>query len=166
MENLKTFNSEFALNNARYNLTRFYTNKAEVLCKVLNIGFEDNTSASEDFTEVVKEWKRVTAQGGTIKVFSGASDLTIFTHKHGNYAFRFWHDYLHYLHNLDFSHHSEILVGYMHVQEVQKEFGNDSLESKLIRADTIGQTDYNRKYGKFPDNQLEFAKQYIEIIGA
>jgi hypothetical protein len=164
MENLKAFNYQFALDKARYNLTKYYTNKAESLCKVLGIGFADNPLASENYHEIVNEWNTVINNGGVIQVFSGASENTIFTHKHGNYAFRFWHDFLHVKHNLSFEHECEVLIGYMHVSEIEKEFGIDSLESKLIRADTIGQTDYYRKYRKFPDNQLEFCKAYIQIL--
>lgn len=152
------------LDYARDNLTRFVTDKAHALSKALGFGFEDTTQAPTDFEALKRAYEYSLKTLKPLPVWSGACENTIFTNFHGNLAFRFWHDILHCTLDRGFDFYSEIEVGYNMLESVIREFGIDSLEYKLLKADTIGQTTYYKHYKAFPENQLQFAIDYIKII--
>ena len=164
MENSKEFNQEFAFNQARERLTKFVILQAEKIQRFLNISIEDTSNAPSTFESVKQAFIDSAKTGKPFPVFSGACENTIYTNYHGNICFRFWHDFIHYIENLGFDTDSELSVGEIQVQAVSKEFGKDSIESKLMHADTIGQVRYFAKYNKFVDDQLQFAKDYITML--
>lgn len=167
MQNFQTvqeFNQEFAFNQAREKLTKFVILQSEKIQRALNITIEDSENAPSTFEQLKSEFENCLKMKKPFKVFSGACENTIYTNYHGNISFRFWHDFLHYSKNLGFDTDSEFAVGELQIQAVQKEFGKNSIESKLMQADTIGQVKYFSKYNKFVENQLQFAKDYLKML--
>lgn len=148
----------------RHNLTVHVTQLANNLSKTLGIGFEDVEDAPDNYRALVLKFNASLQTGKPVPVYSEGSENTIYTNKHGNYAFRFWHDFLHYVNDYDFSIEGELLVADLHLKNIRDTFGFKSLEYRLIYADTIGQIYYYKRYQAFPDNQLDFALAYIESI--
>ena len=96
------------------------------------------------------------------RIWSGASDNTVFTTPEGNYAFRFWHDVVsHAAGKLGFNADDELKAGMQWVRKVAAHFGASSLESAIAYADTCGQTMYAQGHGAFPDDQLGFVREYV-----
>jgi hypothetical protein len=89
-------------------------------------------------------------------VYSGGSENTVYTMAEGNYAFRFWHDIVHFQEDADFSARGEAIVNACMCKEVASRFGRGSLEYRMFAADTHGQTAYYQVHRKFVNNQLAF----------
>lgn len=101
-----------------------------------------------------------------LPIWAGGCDHSIYVPTAGllagyiNRCGRFWHDCLHDTLDCWLDCAGELVVGMAQIEEVRRAFGN-GLEVLLITADTIGQTAYYQKHGKFPDDQLEFALDFI-----
>jgi hypothetical protein len=142
---------------ARRNLSLYVLQKAEELTRALGIGYIDSSNAPNDYDSLIAKWKECISKGKPMPVWDGASDSTVYTSAGANYAFRFWHDFLHYYKKLDFTTDAEVDIGIMQTKEVQKYFGMDSLEAKIMLADTVGQSLYAlENNGEFPDNQISY----------
>jgi len=103
----------------------------------------------------------------SITVWTGASDRTIYIRRDVNTAFRFWHDYVHIVHNLGFTYEDERKVNYIqrktieyHVNKRRGILHDDVIDAvlELFDADTNGQLEYHAMTGEFPHDQLHFAK--------
>lgn len=95
-----------------------------------------------------------------IWVSSDNSEQSIYT-PDINILFRFYHDYLHLTMGLDFSYDSEIAVAKQHYKD-GIDFGLSYTALKALRAETVGQLKYHRKYGEHVVNQRAFADSYID----
>ena len=105
---------------------------------------------------------------GTVMVWTGASDNTIFGDPAVNWAFRAWHDYVHILWNLEFTP-----VGEAEVCAIQQQQARQYMEDRgysparieavvqLLEAEVNGQIEYQQKHGNFPEDQREFTKNYV-----
>lgn len=151
---------------ARKALTHFVQAKAKRLHSELGFGYVEKANAPADFLELKAAWARSQATREAFPVYMGASDTSIYMTDEANWAFRFWHDVLHIEYNLDFCTSSEITLGGLHVDAVAKQFGPDSTETLLMLADTVGQTQYYARTGTFPENQMEFVLNYVNIYEA
>lgn len=98
---------------------------------------------------------------GLLPVSGDNMTTTIFGTDQANIAFRFWHDILHCTYGLDFSLKSEVAIGEMHVAEIKRIFGADSLDARIMEADTVGQSIYQSIKGQFPKDQTRFATGYV-----
>lgn len=163
--NSKVFKPSYknmALYQARLNLSKLVEREALHLCKVLNISYEDSLHASEDYQTVKQGFNDAISLKKPVLVYRGNSTGCIYLEPYHNWAFRFWHDYLHVKHDLDFNYESELQVARMHLACVASHYGLGSLEYRLMQADTIGQVEFYRdNAGSFVDNQLQFALEYI-----
>jgi hypothetical protein len=148
---------------ARGRLSKFVLAQALHITRVTGINYEESNTAPETYEEVLREFTSAKVLNKPVRVFSGASESTIYTSPAANWAFRFWHDYVHYSFKLDFSVQSEILVGERQCAAVAAEFGLGSLEYRLMYTDTIGQVQYYAANNSFVENQLEFAKEQLKI---
>lgn len=95
------------------------------------------------------------------KVSSDNSTHTIYPRTSMNIAFRFWHDLLHVTYNKAFTLKDELSVAAMHTADIKAQFGADSLEARIIDADTAGQSLYDSIHGGFPIRQDLFVIDYI-----
>lgn len=97
------------------------------------------------------------ANTGSLVVFAGASDSTIYGDPYVNWCFRAFHDYLHISMNAEFSLEGEILVAREHARLI----GSDGL-GDILMAEVKGQVEYFAKHGAFPVNQYEFIAGYLK----
>lgn len=146
---------------ARMRLSKFVREQALKITRINHINFEESEQAPETYEDICIEFSRAKTLNKPVRVFKGASDNTIYDTPATNWSFRFWHDYLHYSRELDFSMQGEKLVGAIQCANVISEFGLGSLEYQLMHIDTIGQVNHYAKTGKFVDNQLEFARSHF-----
>ena len=113
--------------------------------------------------EVLKDLKKAFSKGITVDnpymVFNGGSENTIYDLPETNFAFRVWHDSVHYNRDLNFSVADEVLVGYY-----QARMFDNPLASCLIYADTAGQRIYYERHREFVVNQKEFVYMLAEKL--
>ncbi len=91
-----------------------------------------------------------------LKIWTGASDVTIFGVPEINWKFRAIHDAFHIKHSLGFSYQDELLVNYLQLQEFSFD-GLPEFERQLLNIETAGQIWYFHQNGKFPEDQRKFA---------
>ena len=88
---------------------------------------------------------------GNLVVWAGASDKTIYGDPAINWAFRAWHDTLHFTHGLDFSLAHEMAIAELHCCPILSDY-----DRELLWKDTAGQiTEYNNN-GEFIIEQAQF----------
>jgi hypothetical protein len=91
-------------------------------------------------------------------------DETIFITPETNWAMRFVHDLEHAERQLSFSADDEVALGNVHLEVLQAAgYGPDSLEYKLLLADTIGQARCVALLGRFPYRQRLFAFDTLDL---
>jgi hypothetical protein len=95
-----------------------------------------------------------TLKGGTLLVWTGASDHSIYPTPFHNWIFRAHHDSLHRRLRLGFSFPEEVRVTQQGILDLGLQCS--PLLSTVYWADNVGQQQYFYKYGKFPENQLMF----------
>lgn len=149
---------------ARINLSAFVLTHAatlEVLHRVEHVAIEH---APNSYAALCLMWEQCKEFPGIgFHVWNGGSDATVYTTPAANHAFRFWHDILHVTKGLQFDTMDEIEIGIMQTKAVQAEFGKDSLEAKIMLADTVGQSLYAQmNNGEFPDNQVSYVWTLIQ----
>lgn len=99
------------------------------------------------------------------RVWSGASDATIYGDEEVNYAFRAWHDYHYWRSGLDFAPHNEAIVAEMQCSDILKVYGDSDMTRRwcdIIRAEVIGQTAHYYVHGDYPRDQMSFVRAYLE----
>lgn len=153
----KTNNFEMA----RARLSKFVERQALHISRVTGINYEDSEEAPSTYEEVRQEFMTAKALNKPVRIYRGASDKTIYTSASVNWAFRFWHDYIHFYYELDFSEADELAVGSVQCAAVAAEFGLGSLEYRMMHQDTIGQVLYFAKTGEFIDDQLAFVQERL-----
>ena len=128
------------MNQARHNISMFMLRNAELLAKRVGFGYVDVPDAPNDYEALRAAWGASKQTGLAFPVWNGGSDSTVYTSCGANFAFRFWHDYLHASNELDFSTADEIKIGIIQVKTIQADFGLHSLEALIMFADTIEQS--------------------------
>lgn len=146
---------------ARAKLSAFLIRKADQVQKQIGFGYVDSDNAPGDFESLLTAYQSSKRTGFALPVWNGCSDNTAYTSRGANYAFRFWHDVLHCVHGLGFTLEAEVTIGLMHVAEVKTYFGPDSIEAKIMFADTVRQSAYEAIHGKFPDDQYTFVRDWV-----
>lgn len=99
---------------------------------------------------------------GRPTVWSGASDKTSFADPEVNYAFRAWHDWAHYRHNLPLTLEGEIAAAYVQASHLVSLYGQTPQTQgfvALLFAEAIGMARYNEIIGAFPVDQAAFVAQ-------
>ncbi|WCD56144.1 hypothetical protein [Caulobacter phage KSC] len=105
-------------------------------------------------------------QAGRVVVWSGASDNTIFGDPEHNYAFRAWHDAMHYALQLDFSIAGEAGVAFAQCSDLLDKYGLDDETTEfcaIILAEIIGSAHWFQLMGEFPADQVKY---FNSVIGA
>lgn len=151
---------------ARQRLSRFILEHAEAIRRHLGFGFIETEDAPETYTDLLLAWKRSILNREPLPVYSGASEGTIYTSPAVNWAFRFWHDVIHCQLRADFSEEGEKRTARAQLKTVADRFGADSLEYRLLEADTIGQVEYFAQHGGFVADQLAFVLERVGLAAA
>jgi len=143
---------------ARRNLTSFVTERAEATARRLGFGWRGSELAPDSFAELQREHRSSELSGLPLRVSSHFCERTIYNSPDGNHAMRFWHDTSHVRLCLHFTPDDEMELGCYHLEVLRTHgFVAESLEHRLLHADTIGQTLCNATLGRFPIDQLHFA---------
>lgn len=96
-----------------------------------------------------------------IPVWNGASETSIYGDESGNFAFRAWHDRLHVILHAGFDEAGEKRVAVAQRDAILAATG-DSEAAEAVWADVWGQFLYERRHGRFPDDQAAFVKTWLE----
>ena len=141
---------------ARYNLGNLALAMAEGLGS-----YEASPDAPSTYDQLVEEWDK----GGTFRVFDGGCADTIYFEEAMNHAFRFWHDHTHLELEAQFTTKGEWYVACLQREEVERVFGVDSDEARIIWLDTFGQVEYFDQTGLFLTDQRAFVlREFIKGI--
>ena len=102
------------------------------------------------------------AGDGSLLIWEGASDATIYRDARVNHAFRAWHDAMHIAGNLGFTLADEIAACELQIRDARLRYPQiPSSVIALIRAEVIGQAQYFEAHGEFPLDQKQFIETYI-----
>lgn len=112
--------------------------------------------------------RRINIATGTVLVWNGASEDTIYSCPAVNYAARAWHDWCHLRGDYDFSMDGEAATCRMQVNMLStwcEARGIDAFErqlaANLLDADINGQGAWKRRWGTDVVRQREFDVHYI-----
>jgi hypothetical protein len=94
----------------------------------------------------------------TLKVWSGASDNTIWNDPSVNYAFRALHDKLHLITGLGFTPDEEIEIGRIQANQYE------GLLADLVYIETTGQAEYFKQNGVFVQDQTMFTMEKLKLV--
>lgn len=111
-----------------------------------------------DNVDTFDKLKDYYSKSNRLPVWKGASENTIFSRPEINWYFRAWHDLIHLENNYDFSPLGEINTCIEQINELPNEW---SYERNLLIAEVIGQVMHFEAFKAFPDNQVEFTKQFL-----
>lgn len=148
---------------ARLRLGNFIVNQANHICKVNGIGYEESDElCANTYEETVRNCALAIAGKQPVYVMKSESNNSIYVSPHYVWALRFWHEWLHFRLDADFSADGEHKVAEFHLRAVEQEFGKHSLEAKLCIAETHMQVQYYAMHGEFVKDQLAFCKAVIQ----
>lgn len=124
----------------------------------------------KDKQPVLSDMQRTMKEHGCISVWTGACATSVCPHTETNIRFRFWHDYIHITHNLDFTYPDEAKVNAIQMGTLKEylrsigayTYATRVLATLIFEADTDGQLGYHKQFGKFPDDQKAFCKWYVK----
>lgn len=143
---------------ARLELSRFVVSEAHRTAAELGFGWRPAARAPACLSELQTEFRACHASGLPLRVLRGFSDTTVFDQPTSNWAMRFVHDTRHVWLGADFSTESELAVASCHLSRAKAEgLAPGSLPYALLFADTVGQTLYAARTGRFVVHQLAFA---------
>lgn len=143
---------------ARRDLSQFVLSEARRTATELGFGWRSALHAPACFSELQAEFRACHASGLPLRVLRGFSETTVFDQPATNWAMRFVHDTRHVWLGADFSTESELAAASCHLARAKAEgLVPGSLPYALLMADTVGQTLYVVRTGRFVMHQLAFA---------
>lgn len=89
------------------------------------------------------------------------AEATMFHSPINNACGRAWHDAVHHHENLSFSYEDEVKVAMIQLDQLDSMDYTHSV-IRAFEADIIGQVLYHANTGKFPDNQAQFVREYLQ----
>ena len=152
------------LMSARLALSRFVQREADRTAGELGFGWRPAERAPADLEELTAEFRACQASGLPLRVLRGFSENTIFDGEATNWAMRYLHDTRHVWLGADFSTEAELLVASCHLARARDAgLPVASLPYALLLADTVGQTLYVARTGRFVAHQLAFAVDCVRL---
>ncbi|MDZ7733885.1 MAG: hypothetical protein U5R31_13215 [Acidimicrobiia bacterium] len=143
---------------ARINLTAWVENLAEETAAELGMAWRGSPCAPSTIEGVVEEFRAGMLTGLPVRVSNRFCETTIYVCPKDNVAFRFVHDSRHYFLRAGFETEPELLVASCHLARLQRDgYPVESVEHRLLYADTVGQALFLAETGSFVENQLRFA---------
>lgn len=146
--------------NAKPLCTRFNVATLHIASRLMPCGFDvlDVAPATLDASQAYL------ARTGRIGVWEGASDRTIFGDAEVNYAFRAWHDWTHLRHGFAFNERGEAYTAATQQKHLRTVYGAGILTEwhcALVWAEVVGQSDFQRLHGIFPEDQRAFTQAWL-----
>lgn len=146
-----------ALTAAVTNANNFWRAESARLTEQKGFGMIIVPDAPDTVTELHAAWEHSCRTGQPFPVSSLYSDMTIYGDPVINAHLRFGHDGLHVSAVRGFGVDDEYYLGERHVEQGRRAgFAADSLEIRIIEADTIGATLMFNATGRFPIIQKLF----------
>ena len=142
---------------ARIKLSWFMRDLAAETAHELGFGWRPSMRAPSTLGELTAEFRACQISGLPLRVSSQHCDQTIYASPADNIAFRFVHDSRHVFLQAGFDLEPELLVAGCHVARLHHAgFTADSIESRLLYADTAGQALFLATTGVYVVDQLRF----------
>jgi len=139
-------------------LSGFVRSEARNAADELGFGWRPAARAPADLEELRTEFRACHASGLPLRVLRGFSDKTVFDSPATNWAMRYVHDTRHVWLSADFTTEAELMVASCQLARAKAEgLTPGSLAYALLLADTVGQTLYVARTGRFVVFQLDFA---------
>lgn len=143
---------------ARINLTRWINDLADETATELGVTWRGSPTAPSTLCEVVEEFRAGMLTGRPVRISNRYCQHSVYVHPRDNVAFRFVHDSRHYFLRAEFETEPELLVASCHLARLQRAgYPPDSIEHRLLYADTVGQALFLAETGQFVDDQMRFA---------
>jgi hypothetical protein len=140
----------------------------QIASRLFPMGFDIGPDAPDTLAKL----KARLDSGDRMLVWDGASDKTIFACPETNYAFRAWHDWLHWKLGADFTPQGERVVMLAMQAQVVSLYGGRAGASEdvlrwcaILQAEVIGQLEHKEDHGGFPEDQREVTKRYLSVRG-
>lgn len=155
---------------ASQRLSQFILNTAARIAAVYGVSYvavpsDSAEPAPETYAGIRRMFSDATVIGLVpVRVSADGCDKTIYSEPSVNWAFRFWHDYLHWSQKLDLFLQDELRVASFHLSAVSRKFGEGSLEVKLMAIDTVAQALYFNINGEHVEDQRQFALDHLGIV--
>lgn len=134
--------------------------------KLFPMGFDVSENAPDNLESLTNHINKT----GRMLVWAGASENTIYGDREINWAFRAWHDFHHWRHQIGFTIIGESDVCRHQIKDLLTLYGpclRVSRMAEIITAEIIGQTTYQAWHnGEWPNNQPAFIKAYLRNPGA
>jgi hypothetical protein len=144
---------------ARTNLRRFVQIAAGASAQIVGFGWRGDPDAPTDYRSLLHAYARSQFTGAPLPVSDEHMERTIYVDDFGNLAFRFWHDITHLRLGHGFDLDGEFEVSRAHLDVLAAAgFPPGTLEHELLHADTLGQTLCGAATGRFPVDQICFAR--------
>lgn len=148
---------------ARLNLTKWIRSLATETASELGVTWRGSPCSPLSLRGIVDEFRAAIVTGLPVRVSDRYCERTIYVRPEDNIAFRFVHDSRHFFLGAGFTTEAELLVASCHLARLQADgFGPDSIEHRLLYADTVGQTLFLAETGSFVSNQVRFALRCLE----
>jgi hypothetical protein len=149
---------------ARINLSSFIEKLAAETAEELGVGWRASPCAPSSLAELTAEFRSCQFSGLPVRISSLYCDSTIYVSPATNQAFRFVHDSRHVFLQAGFETEPELLVASCHLARLKRAgFGPDSIEFRLLYADTVGQTLFLAETGRFVADQQRFALRCLNL---
>lgn len=100
---------------------------------------------------------------GSLPVYNGASEKTIFIDSYINVLFRAWHDAIHLEKGFSFQPEDEIKTAFEHVRQLMS-IGVDQTVYEWLFVDIIGQVYFYKHKNQFVENQIAFTEQCFKCF--
>jgi hypothetical protein len=152
----------------------------QIASRLFPTGFDVGPDAPDTFAKL----RARLDSGARMLVWDGASDKTIFDCPETNYAFRAWHDWLHWKLGADFTpkgetavmfgmqEHVRILYGAKpgHYQALPRGLSKPEDQNirrwcAILEAEVIGQLEHKEDHGGFPEDQRGVTRRYLAVRG-
>lgn len=111
-----------------------------------------------NMSEYFEGMKRYFRAHNKIRIWTGASDNTIFGESQVNHFFRAWHDLIHIRYNQSFNFGGESTVATIQCSQLPTDW---IFERELITAEVLGQNQYYRIHREYVTDQRQFAYDYL-----
>lgn len=132
-----------------------------------NTVLPDGYEIADDAPSTLEELVAHIESGRRLRVWSGASGLTIYGSAEVNFAFRAWHDWHHWKGRHPFTFEGEAAVAWRQAQQLREMFGGHPRERVwrgYVFAEVIGQGLRADLEGEFPGNQRRFVERLVEVL--
>jgi len=144
-------------------LTAFIVKVAAETTAELGFRWRATDTVPTTLEDLTAEFRSSQITGLPIRVSSLHCTDTIYVDPIYNQAFRFVHDSRHVFLQAGFETEPELLVASCHLARLRHEgYRPETMEFRMLYADTVGQTLFTAETGQFVVNQLRFAVRCLD----